>query len=205
MTIENTARRMQEDPAEGLLLLADSMITGSPASFIESQERAGQAQLVGSDRLPVRFNIGSQAEFEALGFTFGEPDPGDPLFRPATLPAGWKREGSDHAMWSYLLDEHGRRRVAVYYKAAFYDRDAFMSLETLWSYASALADGESPLVLDDWATRDGVLAALRGQAEQWRGYAASAAQRGDSEGAATDEAYAVKYERVLAVLEADRA
>jgi hypothetical protein len=58
-------------------------------------------------------------------------------------------------------------------------------------------------VLDEWATRDGVLKALREHAEQWRGYAASAAQRGDTKGAAADEAYAVKYEAVIARLEAE--
>lgn len=203
MGIDNTARRMQEEPSEGLLFLADALIArDGGGSFITNQERAGQRQLVNSDRLPVRLNSGEQAEYEALGFTFGEPDPDDPLFRPATLPPGWTRQGSDHAMWSHLLDEHGRRRVAIFYKAAFYDRSAFMNLETLWSYASAVAEGDCPLVLDEWATRDGVLEALREHAADWRQYAASAAARGDAKGAAVDEGYAAKYEAAIAALEA---
>ncbi len=205
MGIDNTTRRMREDPAERFAFLAESLVTGDADTFIEGQERTGQHQLVNSDRLPVKFNSGKREDFEALGFTFGDPDPGDPLFRPATLPPGWTRQGSDHAMWSHLLDEHGRRRVSIFYKAAFYDRDAFMNLETLWSYDSALAEGECPLVLDDWATRDGVLDALRGHADQWRGYAESAARRGDPEGAARNEAYAVKYEAAITRLEAEQA
>lgn len=90
--------------------------------YIEEMEAAGQQQLLHSDRLPTN----AHGDFEALGFTFGDPDPNDPLFRPATLPAGWTREGSDHAMHSYLLDERGIRRVDVFYKAAFYDRRADM-------------------------------------------------------------------------------
>jgi hypothetical protein len=96
--------------------------------YITGMEKAGQRQLVNSDRLPTHVSGGTDDELIALGFTFGAPDPADPLFRPATLPVGWRREASDHAMWSYLLDERGIRRVVVFYNAAFYDRDAFMSV-----------------------------------------------------------------------------
>ncbi len=119
-SIDNTTRGMREDPGERMAFIVDD-------SFIERQERAGQRQLITSDRLPSQI-MGDRAEFEALGFVFGDPDPDDPLFMPATLPPGWKREGSDHAMWSYLADQHGQRRVAIFYKAAFYDRRAFMRL-----------------------------------------------------------------------------
>lgn len=119
--IENTSRR---DP---LLNLVGML--GSSSEYIEGMEAAGQRQIVNSDRLPVEIKWSTQADLEALGFVFGEHDPGDNLFRKATLPAGWKREASDHSMWSYLVDEAGKRRVAVFYKAAFYDRRAFMRLE----------------------------------------------------------------------------
>lgn len=108
----------------------DWLLGGNPRA-IEAQEAQGQQQLVNSDRLPTRINsfgkYGDEA-FTALGFEFGDPDLADGMFRPAKLPAGWTREGSDHAMWSYLLDETGTRRVAIFYKAAFYDRVAFMDL-----------------------------------------------------------------------------
>jgi hypothetical protein len=201
MGIDNTTRRMQEGSAEKMAFLAEGYVTGDADTFIAGQERAGQAQLVNSDRLPT--DRGDDQPWLDLGFTFGEPDPDDPMFCPATLPPGWTRKGSDHAMWSHLLDEHGRRRAAIFYKAAFYDRSANMSMVTLWSYASAVTEGECPLVIDDWATREGMLGALRKHADEWRGYADRSAQRGDVKGAAEDEGYAAKFEAAIAAMDAE--
>lgn len=124
--VTNTTEQMK-DPAHRLGFLAGSM-GGDPSAPILAQEAQGQREIVHSDVLP-RVNSVSDdkdADFEALGFVFGEQVEGDPLFRRASLPEGWTREGSSHSMWSYLCDERGVQRVAVFYKAAFYDRDAFM-------------------------------------------------------------------------------
>lgn len=88
---------------------------------IERQEKAGQAALVASTEMPLELSPDREA-FEAVGFTFGEPI--DSVFMKATLPAGWKRVPTDHSMYSDILDETGKRRVEVFYKAAFYDRRA---------------------------------------------------------------------------------
>jgi hypothetical protein len=87
-------------------------------------EARGQSELINSTKLPVQGS--NNPEILAMGITFGDVTPGDDLFREATLPEGWKKEGSDHAMWSYIVDDEGTQRVAIFYKAAFYDRDAFM-------------------------------------------------------------------------------
>lgn len=146
--IRNTSRDL-DDPAERLLMLAVPM-----AEYVTAQERQGQQQLVNSDRLPTEASDGDEP-YLALGFTFGEPDKGDALFRPATLPPGWKREGSDHAMWSYIADQHGRHRVAIFYKAAFYDRRAFMRLESRYGYlSSVLYDNGRPVLDDEWLTAE---------------------------------------------------
>jgi hypothetical protein len=176
--IENTTESMK-DPANALSFLAASTGPGGSGQAIDDQERAGQAQVVNSEQLPADLNGDDQADFEALGFTFGEADPGDPLFRPATLPEGWTREASDHHMWSYVVDQLRRRRVAVFYKAAFYDRRAFMRLNALRSYISECVYGDSPIVTDDtWATPAAVAQALRELAAQaqknvdtWKGLA----------------------------------
>ena len=150
--IRNTTRDMQ-DPAEQLLMLAIAMGDGgSPSGYIEAQEAAGQRQLVNSDRLPTKVTSdGGDEPFLALGFTFGPPDKGDDLFRPATLPPGWKRQATDHAMWSKLVDEHGRERVEIFYKAAFYDRHADMRLVTHYGYlSSCLYSDQTPVLDDDW-------------------------------------------------------
>jgi hypothetical protein len=94
---------------------------------IPAQEKRGQQELVNSHVLPSDMHT-PVADFLALGFTFGEYVPGDPIFRVATLPHGWRREASEHDMWSYLVDERGVQRVAVFYKAAYYDRNAHMRL-----------------------------------------------------------------------------
>lgn len=180
MSIENT-----QDPSSmeltALLLLA----TGDTDAVIGAQERAGQAQLVHSDRLPTELHS-PREDFEALGFTFGDPDPHDPMFAPATLPDGWKREGSDHAMWSYIVDQHGRRRASIFYKANFYDRSAHMSLTTVYGYVGECAYGNKPIVTDDeWATREAVrdacLARAKSAEESIESWQNIADRRGEDE------------------------
>lgn len=146
--IDNTSDR---DP---LVHLAGSWGGNHSSSYIQEMEAAGQSQFVNSDRMPVDAPID---KLEALGFTFGKPDPTDPLFRPATLPAGWSRQGSDHDMWSHIVDDKGRRRVSVFYKAAYYDRSAHASIV---SPAAALADAmyaaaePTAVTIDDLLTAD---------------------------------------------------
>jgi hypothetical protein len=198
--------------AEADMILADARSGGQRGSgaFIEEMEREGQAQLVTSDRLPTRFNSGTQAEFEALGFTFGDPDPDDPMFRPATLSQGWSRKGSDHAMWSYITDEHGHDRVSIFYKAAFYDRDAFMNLISLGSYVSSAVEYDGgPIAFDDkWATPEAVRAEMAGlrdqhkeRADDFRGYAADEGRRDASNREACAE-HAREYDAKAALYEA---
>lgn len=129
---------------------------GTPefSGHVLAQEKRGQEELVGSTRFPTN---APTVELEALGFTFGPADERDPLFRPAQLPDGWRKEGSDHDMWSYVLDEKGRRRVAVFYKAAFYDRDSFAHMVRPTSRLDDLIYGDSEpatVALDDLLTAD---------------------------------------------------
>lgn len=164
MAIENTSKR---DPA---LHLAVAM--GNADGYISDMERAGQQQLLVSSMLPTNSH-GSDEALIALGFELDAPDPNDRLFRSARLPKGWSREGGSHAMWSHLIDEHGRKRVAVFYKAAFYDRRADMRLVTPTSYLRGIADDGGKVVLDDvWLTAETArveLTALRAEAHATAG------------------------------------
>ncbi len=117
-----------KDKADAARVLAEFVALGTDRA-VERQESMGQKQLVASDLLPRRIVGAERSDFERLGFVFGAPVDGDPLFVHATLPAGWKKVGGAHPMCSEILDEQGRKRVSVFYKAAFYDRDANMSLE----------------------------------------------------------------------------
>ncbi|MEV7805063.1 hypothetical protein AB0O28_19140 [Microbispora sp. NPDC088329] len=188
----------QFDP---LLLLADAMGAGGPSASIERMEAQGQRELVNSEVIPTEIQ-GGEDELTKLGFQLGEQVKDDPLFRRTVLPEGWKREPSDHSMWSYIVDELGRRRVAMFYKAAWYDRRADLSITTVHGYVSDCLDHDTAPILDDsWATREAVLAALdsihkyeQERVEQWSGHA---------------EDYAREYEREarekLAKIEALRA
>lgn len=64
---------------------------------------------------------------EKSGVKFGEKVKGDEMFQHIELPAGWKKVPTDHSMWSKLVDDKGRERAAIFYKAAFYDRSAHLS------------------------------------------------------------------------------
>jgi hypothetical protein len=149
---ENTSQR---DP---MIHLLGAMSDGA-SGYIEGMEAQGQQQLVHSDRLPTKSD--GDDRYTALGFAFGTADDRDPMFRPASLPHGWHKQGSDHSMWSYVVDEHGRKRVSIFYKAAFYDRDAFMRLNTVYGYAyEALHEGTTPLFDESWCTAAAFGAAL---------------------------------------------
>jgi hypothetical protein len=124
MTIRNTTRETQENP---LGFLAGAM-GGDPSAPILAQEAQGQREVVNSTAIPTDMHCKAE-DLEALGFVLGEIHKDDPMFREATLPEGWQREGSDHAMWSYIVDERGFRRVSIFYKAAFYDRSAHIGIQ----------------------------------------------------------------------------
>ncbi|MYV56469.1 hypothetical protein [Streptomyces sp. SID3212] len=161
VAIENTSTPSSRE-VFGLLAMA----TGETNALIAGQERAGQAQLVHSDQVPTDLRS-PREEFEALGFVFGEPTPADPLFMSATLPAGWKREASDHDMWSYVVDEHGRRRVRLFYRAAFYDRRASMDLLSVDRYVADQLYYGKPVVSDDtWATPQAIVEVARAGADK---------------------------------------
>jgi hypothetical protein len=112
MPIEDTSKRDQTSHRAGML--------GGSAGYITGMESAGQAQVVNSDLIPVE----GSAALTDLGFKLGDTAVGDDLFRHCEMPAGWTREGTEHAMHSSIRDERGFKRVSIFYKAAFYDRRA---------------------------------------------------------------------------------
>jgi len=116
---------------DGMSLLLEGMILGNPSKAIENQEARGQTRFVNSECLPKRCNDCSRANFEKMGIGFGEDV--DALFVNVTLPAGWKKVPTDHPMWSKLVDEQGRERASMFYKAAYYDRDAFICITKRFS------------------------------------------------------------------------
>lgn len=113
----------------------------SGRSILE-QEKTGQSRFVRSELLPRSLGGYSketpEAYYTALGIeVLGEADD---LFYNVKLPIGWTKRPTDHSMWSNLLDEKGRIRASIFYKAAFYDRSAHISLETRYSAKAGAID-----------------------------------------------------------------
>lgn len=126
---------------------ANAILAATPGG-IERQEKAGQAALVASTDMPKEMSPSREA-FEKVGFKFG--DDVDELFLKAELPPGWKRAGTEHSMHSDIVDEKGRRRVGVFYKAAFYDRraDAHMVQRYIIQRDYDLPKGDISFVIKD--------------------------------------------------------
>lgn len=111
--------------------LADDDLANATAALIpegiEAQESLGQQNLCRNGGLLPRYGTHQdRSVYEAMGIAFGEPM--DDLFIRVTLPEGWKIEPTDHSMHSNLVDAQGRKRAHLFYKAAFYDRQARISL-----------------------------------------------------------------------------
>jgi hypothetical protein len=132
---KNTETDAKNNPT-GFLLRA--MVSRSP---VEDQEAEGQSDFVGSDTFPTDIQsafvgderVDAKMILEGFGIQFLGPVDGDDLFQYVRLPAGWKKERTDHSMWSRLVDERGRERAAIFYKAAFYDRSAHISVTRRFS------------------------------------------------------------------------
>lgn len=118
MSITNTSK---QDP---VIHLVDAMLRG-PSESIEHTEAQGARELASqSSRLP---SDGlADPMFVTAGLIVGVVDPADPLFTFVTLPAGWQIRITDHNMWTDLVDAAGRVRAKIFYKAAYYDRRAFI-------------------------------------------------------------------------------
>lgn len=122
---------MKKDEVSGQALLADTLHLGVTGA-IERQEADGQRQFTQSDTLPTRglADIATSVGIRILG-----PVPDDKLFTRVHLPAGWTKRATNHSMWSDLLDELGRIRASIFYKAAFYDRSAHISFHQRFDIA----------------------------------------------------------------------
>lgn len=92
---------------------------------IVRSEQLGQQELVNSSHLPKK-SADSWRLLERWGVK--HLNDVDDLFCNAELPPGWELKASDHDMWSYLYDLDGLKRANVFYKAAWYDRDAHITV-----------------------------------------------------------------------------
>lgn len=136
------------------------LLGGNP-SAIERQEAQGQQKLVNSSQLPTYSNDSHERDAKAAYKKMGikvypftnkiarifkaqvKKIDNDPIFVPVILPAGWKLEATDHSMWNNLVDEKGRIRAFIFYKAAFYDRSAHIRFVRRYEYTTEFITLES--------------------------------------------------------------
>lgn len=147
-----------------------SMTGENPSKAIENQEKRGQQSVVRNQRLPKKLNaykipddikqngveqfmeweekhrIITRNNIEYTKQLYNKMgiviiDEYDNLFWNVELPKGWEIKATDHSMWNDVFDDKGRKRAIFFYKAAFYDRDAFINFETRFSIdVSHIAD-----------------------------------------------------------------
>jgi hypothetical protein len=99
--------------------LYNALVAATPGG-IERQEAEGQRQMASSFKtLPKSMD---RETAERFGFTFG--DDADEIFVNVTAPDGWSLRPTEHSMHSDIVDDQGRVRGGIFYKAAFYDRRA---------------------------------------------------------------------------------
>ena len=150
-----------------------NFVVASTPGGIEAQEAAGQKDFVAKSTLPKEMTNVTRKQLKAIGFVFGNDV--DDLFVEVTMPNGWKKQPTEHSMWSDLLDDKGRKRAAIFYKAAFYDRSASLYLTNRYvcqtqpedfyknkdmtyeerkqgRWACVVLDGEEIVFQTEWAT-----------------------------------------------------
>lgn len=144
--LENAKRRgiNTGNPTALMALMSgriDDALTASIPGGIEASEALGQQEVVHGWQLPKERLLVHREKLEAMGFVFGEEI--DDVFVSVKLPAGWSKNATDHNMWSDLLDNRGRRRAGIFFKAAFYDRNGHMDWKTRFSVDVRLEGGHS--------------------------------------------------------------
>ncbi len=134
--------------SDGLEILMRAMGGESQGDIIEDQEARGQRNFCESETLPCSassFNEwhDTRVALEDWGIVFDDgPLKDDPLFIGCILPDGWKKVATDHSMHSDLVDDKGRKRAGIFYKAAFYDKKAHISLNRRFNIHSQDYDVE---------------------------------------------------------------
>ena len=126
-------RPIKED---GLNLMMRIFETGSQGAGILQQEAVGQQSFVNSTTLPIEMQGDTKSILSAVGVKFLEVVEGDTLFQYVELPEGWHKKAAEHSMWSHLIDDKGRQRANIFYKAAYYDRSAHISAIRRYSYGT---------------------------------------------------------------------
>ncbi len=102
-----------------------NILDGLPG-MIEASETHGQQEFINSTQLPIKGSCGGKEYIDRNIKIIGISE-GDELFYDVELPAGWSKKATDHSMWNTLLNDKDEEIGNIFYKAAFYDRNAFIN------------------------------------------------------------------------------
>jgi hypothetical protein len=133
----------------------ENFLVASQPGGIEAQEARGQRDLVETfNRLPHM----KEREMDAavkMGFIIG--DRIDEVFVAATPPKGWTLRATEHSMHSDIIDDNGRVRGGLFYKAAFYDRKARVSWNRRYTVDIDYRDGFEIYIARDNKTNEPIM------------------------------------------------
>lgn len=113
---------------------SENFLAATTPGGIEQQELDGQIKFLSKEVLPQKANhcsVHAEVAYHRMGIEI--LDVVDDLFLSVKLPDGWRKIGTEHRLWTRLLDNKGRERATIFYKAAFYDRDAFININQRYS------------------------------------------------------------------------
>ena len=107
---------------------------------VNTEHKAGfQEIFYAKDILPIEGMINFEEQLTAMGFIIDQAEI-DSLFRRVSLPPGWKKIATDHSLCLDLVDNLGRKRAGIFFKAAFNDRKSYMIWCSRFSTKLCLAD-----------------------------------------------------------------
>lgn len=129
---------LEEDLQRAELLI--SAINGNSNTTIENIEKKGRDKILDKIQLPIYgLHINGKVfdreetkeivakKYKELGIEIINEE--NDLFYNVKLPYNIKLNGSESVYWTYLVDENGKELASIFYKAVFYDRDAFINID----------------------------------------------------------------------------
>lgn len=105
---------------------------GGSKTPVEDAEKSGQSRMIAKKQLPIKANSRTinnnqlRKKYQELGIEILSE--ADEYFYNVKLPSNIEIKATDHAMWNEVYQD-GNKIASFFYKASFYDKDAFISFD----------------------------------------------------------------------------